>query len=200
MDFKSFITESADPIADEIAANCSQYLKEIMTKKSGWESMPLLYRGFTSDQGLVKKIVPRTDRTPRDTSRDTHNNFNIAFHKLYGVKDIRSKAVFCTGRKGDARYYGNEENIYVIFPVNGYTYWWNESIEDIGPELQAMFEPSAEDIYDFLKPPIREYNNNNLRGALYTGHEIMLLCKEYYAVHYTQLDTLEYIKEKALEL
>ncbi len=189
MNFKEYTNEAITPIADDIIKNCSQFLK-------GLSSAGKMYRGLKSNKGQINLMVPRSDRTPRDTEERVHDYYNLAFEKAYGVKDIRSRAVFCTGNYGDANYFANSNFVYEVFPVDGYSYWWSKGIPDLTMTVQQLDLVTPEILYNFIKLPTNGYINTNLEEALDTGNEIMLLCKEYYVVHYEAHDILKYIGRK----
>lgn len=167
MNFKSFITEGYKEQVELILKDCQQFIKEVGTYG--------MYRGMKTSK-MFAEVIPRTDRIPKDTPIDKHEEFNKEFNKLYKVKDIRSRAVFVIGSQSSAEDYGD---VYHIFPVDGYTYWWSKTVEDLYKDLDDY------DSYSFLR--VHTYNNTHLKEALlrFSENEIMLLCSKYYAVHWT---------------
>lgn len=173
MNFKLF-NESEDKL-ELILRDCQPILKEIGTKYT-------LLRGIR-DSFMFRKFSVWQNRSPVDISPEGQNAFNEAFEKIYGIKDIRSKAVFTTGHCDNAEEYGQ---VYLIFPIGNYTYWWSPQSEDLYGDWYEEARTAA-DLYTsaekFLKK--NKYKNNELEKALNTGHEIMLLCDSYYAIHHS---------------
>jgi len=136
----------------------------------------LLYRGV--QKGLGKNIktfskkVPRTDRKPKNTLRSTHQELDDWFNDNFGFR-ARSAAVFVTGDLRDARSYGAA---YAIFPIGDFEFLWSPNIGDL---FIALGNP--ENMESTLKNA--EYKKTDLADAIESGHEIMLSCKEYYALH-----------------
>lgn len=191
MNFKSFITEETltnENILDLIRRDCSDFLKE----SQGY----YLYRGMPKQSDEFIKITPRTDRKPKNSSPVVHDMFNEAFYERHGVKDIRSRAIFCTGSEYDSEIYSHGKISYIIFPVDGYTYWWGQESSDVfidyrdflikndykySPLAGEYPDGSMEEFIDFA-----EYTNTNLVRGIKSKNEIMILCKEYYGI---RLDT-----------
>ena len=186
MNFKSFINEEMtnDNILDLLKKDCSEFLKE--------SNGLYLYRGIPNQSNELIKIIPRSDRKPKNSRVKQQELFNEAFEKIHGIKDIRSKAIFSSGRHADTEVYAHGKESYIIFPVDGYTYWWSPNIGDVYVDFMD-FLASNEYTYNTLRDEwpegsfeefieFGEYTNQNLAKGIKSGNEIMILCKEYYGI------------------
>ncbi|WP_407305210.1 hypothetical protein [Acinetobacter sp.] len=148
----------------------------------------LLYRGMRSAVGekavVFSKKTPRTDRKPRNTDIRLHKIMDDWFNEKFGVK-ARSEAVFCTGDFIDALSYGAA---YAIFPIGDFKFIWSEYINDLF--IAARRNPST--LLDTLKDA--NYKTTNLPEAIESDHEIMISCKEYYALCVQSPSDIENIK------
>lgn len=202
MNFKQFLKEGIDTYTEReviplIKKDCKKFLNE-----NGGQ---FLYRGMRLHGSLmdpdVVKMTPRQDRIPKDTPQRVQKYFNEEFELEYGVKDIRSRATFCTGNKRSARTYGD---LYAIFPMGDYTYWWSPRVHDfyndITKYITATYQSEISDddedplvyIEDVTKEDIHSfildmpYQSSDLVKAITSGYEIMLLCDSYYAIRIHQ--------------
>lgn len=181
MNFKSFITESADDIFQTVHRDCSMFLAEV--GKVG------MYRGIKNPpSGVLNRITPVTGRKPLSTSIELHNFFNQAFKEVHGVENIRSRAVFCAGTVNNS-YYGH---MHRIFPVGHYEYWWSPKVHDLFEDLQDV-DLEMDEVKHFVKKV--KYRNEGLTTALkaYKFHEVMLLCDSYYAISVDNIELLNRI-------
>lgn len=129
-----------------IKKNCSDFL----TQSHGSP----LYRGVHRNQ-LQHLVVNKSDiflgnseknRLPKNS--DAAAQLAIDAHlKAAGFKALRSNSIFCTGNSRETAGYGN---MYYIFPLNGFTFTWNDKITDlyidwpIGPEEVAEYQKDKE--------------------------------------------------------
>lgn len=91
-----------------------------------------LFRGMKNapDSG---KLVPPTNREPRDSNKFFHDSMNNAFKVVFG-KPLRSCSVFCTGDRSFAKEYGS---LYRIYPSDDFEVYWSPKVVDLflyGPE------------------------------------------------------------------
>lgn len=137
----------------------------------------LAYRGMNGQPNFLKKKV-RTDRKPKDTPQDVSDAFDVVAKKKFGWKP-RSEGMFCTGMPEVAKYYGL---VYSVWPIGAFKFIWSPDIEDFNNEYE-----DADQELD-MKDVLRYYTNKNLEEAIRNGNEIMVKCKEYYAVSNYFLD------------
>jgi len=112
-------------VKDLLYKECSQFLK---LKK-------IFYRGSNSiniREENYKKVVPRTDRKPKDTGVYTHDLLDELFYDKFKWKP-RSEGVFVTPSYSEANVYGRP---YIFFPTNNFKYIWAPKIKDLYNELE----------------------------------------------------------------
>lgn len=130
------------------------------------------YRGMRTDKGNFFRRKTRTDRQPLDTPQEISDAFDSAAKAKYGWKP-RSEGMFCVGEKDVARAYGL---VYSVWPIGSFKFLWSDRIEDFTNE----YEDADPDVVRMNA--IQHYSNKNLDKAIRRGSEIMVKCKEYYAV------------------
>ena len=102
---------------------------------------------------------------------ELHKAFDKAAKKKFGWKP-RSEGMFCVGNKEVAKYYGLA---YSVWPIGTFKFIWSDEVDDFFNEYEDA------DPTDMINV-IGMYTNKNLEGAIRDGAEIMVKCKEYYAV------------------
>lgn len=170
-----------------------------------------------SDLGYMLKIPGRNkDRTPKDTSEELHAILNDYLQKEFGIP-YRSRAVFCSNSPLQASNYGLIYLIFPIGSFD-YVYSEKISdafialdrqkvgelprlMQEIKQEMNVTYprEISSSKEFDFkawyslVKKWLEEkhpYTDTNLSSILAKENstEIMLHCKEYYAVLHSSMD------------
>ena len=155
---------------------CQPFLKQM--KSSNFENENLLYSGRRTGSQFAKKKV-RKNRRPKDTPLDIHEWVDEWFYNKFGIR-ARSNTVFCINNRNYAMTYGKA---YVVFPIGKFEVIWSHAIEDLYDK--ATMDMGLE--YwknDFLSTYTKTYKKGDLQGALKSGHEIMLHCKEYYMLEF----------------
>lgn len=129
MKFYNFINEAsrltAYDIANLIKKDCSEYLNN--------NKGIVLYSGRDREnlKFLDKQI--RKDRRPLTTNRKLHLLMDNIFKSIFNIK-LRSETLFCTLDIDVAEGFGN---VYVIFPKNGYNFYWSEKIGDFTEDISS---------------------------------------------------------------
>lgn len=187
MNFKSFINEEEltnENILNLIKKDCSEFL---IDSKGQY-----LYRGIPNQSDEFIKVVPRSDRKPKNSSLKQQEMFNTAFEKIHNINDIRSRAVFATGRHSDTEVYAYGKLSYIIFPVNGSTFWWSPIYGDVYIDYKDFLRDNdykyntlrdewpEGSMEEFIESA--EYTDKDLARGIKSGNEIMILCKEYYGI------------------
>jgi hypothetical protein len=90
----------------------------------------VFYRGMKKPypQDEMVKIIPRSDRIPKDTQQELHDVADMILKEKFGWKP-RSEGVFATSSYVEAHAYSNK-NPHIIFPVDGFKYIWSPKITD----------------------------------------------------------------------
>lgn len=122
---------------------------------------------------IVKSV--RQDRKPLDTGKGDHKILDDSFYEKFGIR-ARSKTLFCTSNWSNAINYGE---LYYIFPIGKYEIIWSKTIFDL--YRYSKFKEIQGD-ESKIKNIVNDYKQGDLGGALKSGNEIMLHCKEYLAV------------------
>lgn len=196
MNFKKFLLESEE-IPDWINKQCPEWAEEAGDN--------YLYRGIRWYTEEIKLYHENKDRKPLALGQHLQDLFNKAFEEVNGVKDIRSRAAFCTGNKPRTAIFGTP---HIIVAKSPYEYWWSESIKDLNNStallggLEDLFwkTPSStlefnvwrearrpkefdKHAYPFIVEFITDanYKNTYLADAIKSKAEVMLL-GDYYAI------------------
>jgi len=136
MKLEKYLTESDNAIVENgpriwqiLLSECRPFLKEF--KKTGLAGKRWIWRGSAKNipgkNRGIKAIIPRTDRRPKDMSRELHNKFDEDLHDVFGWYP-RSEGVFTTGKRSVANSYGKP---YIFFPEGKYQYIWSPDIDDL---------------------------------------------------------------------
>lgn len=178
-------------IAYLIARDCKPFLREINFPNNDnlW-----LYRGMSgmSDDRRMDPVAVRTDRKPVDTPLGAHNIVGQWMMKKFGW-DPRSAGVFGVGSYYTSTYYGT---VYAIFPKGDFRYIWSPVVDDLTAKIGVaigIVPKSEEETRDYLalKPKILKVLNSGQwqqdTGLLeclrnYPAHEVVVKCKDYYAI------------------
>lgn len=202
MNFKSFITESADmeAINSILKKDCQPFLSEAKGLH--------LYRGIrNSPAGMEKladslyKIPVRKDRRPLLGDYEYFNTFNSLFEKKFHIPNIRSTSIVCTGNESIASAYGHE---YAVYPIGDFKYTWAHDVYDAllyyKDRIKELFYVSnkshaditKEEKEDILKKMIDKYTMSFLDIGIRSKNEVLIQCDSYYVVD------LLFVNEKEL--
>ena len=164
------------PFIEKIKRDCQPYLQQVDNKP--FTKYPI-YRGITADGALMfKKKVRLEDRWAMSMTDDTHQFINKEFTKLYG-EPFRN-AMFVTSDERKTWTYGLP---YQVFPIGKLTFLWSTIVGDLWAAMQKVKYKSIDAIDDVLS----SYQTTDLKAASASGKEIMIRCKEYYAINHERL-------------
>lgn len=104
-----------------------------------------------------------------------------------GFKALRSNSLFCNGKLSNAEGYGNP---YMIFPCDGYNITWSSKNTDYFSKDDWRYE--GIDPAEFVQ--IEEMKNNDLAGAIRSGHAIYIVAR-FISIRYTY-DNQKFIKDR----
>jgi hypothetical protein len=164
------------------------YLKQVVKKG---QYPRFMMSGRTHNAQTFTRHV-QTERQPLDTPETVHKVMDEIFYKKFKVK-ARSQSIFCTGSEGIASAYGNP---FLIFPIGKFTFLWSPQTKDMYDRIRRMGDevnvrldrgarPSEEDLekaINFMEQVANGYIKRDLQKAIASGHEIMVQCREYFAV------------------
>ena len=196
MRYYNYLTESKDIDYAAIVRDCGFFFSNIQ-----WGNF-YLYRGMKNNNKMVKKDV-RTDRHPLDSSLFLHTKLNEIFNELYGV-NLRSSSLFATGDYKIAKGYGK---LHLIFPIGKFDYYWSQNIRDLfidADDMWISYDNSMDLLDEYMKELksmiSKNYNKNgSLISAITSKHEIMITCKNYYAVRVDSFDDVADVYSKLRE-
>jgi len=164
--------ESEEDIITLIKRDCQPFIQA--------HPSSLMYRGMKNKSGagygedeFFKQRV-RQDRQPMSIRDRLHPLIDNWFEQEFGFK-ARSQTVFVSGDFMMAQNYGK---VYAVFPIGDFKFVWSRDIHDLFGNISAM--TSESEIADKMKA--LNYRDTNFKAAVASDHEIMIHCKEYYAV------------------
>ena len=167
--------EATVEFINNVKRDCQPFLQQIDNniKQLG------LFRGISQRIGMeadvfVHKQVRLDDRAPRDSDNKQHKLWNNWFKKNLG-EPFRN-AMFATGDEVETFPYGEP---YLVFPIGNFTFAWSPHVMDLSLN---QLTTNAKSTHERLTAA--EYQTDNLQAAILSGHEIMIRCKEYYALNW----------------
>jgi hypothetical protein len=182
--------EKIDKIIPKVKSQCKPWLSKVKSNPYA------IIRGIRGASDIMKKKV-RQDRKPLDTTQIEHEEIDKAFYDAFGWKP-RSSGLFVTPDVPRGGAYGRPM---VIFPIGKVKYLWSKDIGDLyfrlgqhrkdwidekgkstlltAPPEQGIKFAKKEQIFNLI---ISKYSETQITRALDTRTEIMLQCKEYWAL------------------
>ena len=134
-----------------IVPNCSEILKIYISSDN------LLYRG-TKDVGHIFRGSSRTNRFPRDSYLLLNELFDVGLRES-GMPALRSNSLFVSNSSWVAEDFGN--NLYIIFPLDGFEYTWTKHSDIILTNKLAFLETWANmDVVDIIDRAWKEDSDN----------------------------------------
>lgn len=159
------ISISREDIA-KIKKECSQIVR--IYKRTN----KFLYRGLqTTNNFSFGKIIPRTNRRPKDTPREYSEKADDFFYRKFGWQP-RKEGVFAVARFDTARSYSISSHADIIFPANGFKYIWSPEVEDLYADVFEKIGYDEEE--NFFDDWIAEYGPESNEGEWHnhdTGDE-----------------------------
>jgi len=154
-----------------VKRDCKPYLKE---------RGQVLYRGMdTASNKPIKKQVRLDNRSPAGSTVEVHAILNTYFDTMFG-HPFRN-GLFVSGKENDVRLYGE---IHIIFPIGDFDFLWSPVVSDLyGDADWNEDETDAKVISNEVHQ--NKYQTTDLKAATKSGNEIMIWCKEYYAIPYS---------------
>ena len=196
-DDKKIINE----VFELIRRDCKPYLQQ---NKSPINNTPM-FRGMgghskmPSDEIVLKKQIRLQGRKTKDMNVTVHMVMNEWMMKEFG-EPFRN-ALFTYGKRRSTSLYGSP---YVIFPIGDFTFLYHDKFSDIYSTYESYKwnndplqpgESRGAFARKFVKH-IASVNNGNWKQdsiiqAINSSNEIMIRCKEYYAISHESLRFLK---------
>lgn len=172
----------------QIKTRCQPFLQQVKDPFTLYRGLePGLYTGELPPM-FLKKQARLTDRIPTAMGRDDHNAINHYFKQEF--KRPFRNGVFVTGDIAESQGYGDG---YVVFPIGKFEFLWSPKIDDINYQKQDLIwndrnmDSDESELIRGLKEA--KYTTENLQAAIKSKHEIMIWCKEYFAISLIELNS-----------
>lgn len=151
---------------------------------------------FIESEGLpLVKTLPRVYsdiQKVKVRKRKTQNSFSTAFNSAFvnEMRDLRERAIFVH----NAHDINENQEAFYIFPVDGFKFLYNKTIEDSVEDYKNTFESifnsldnSADEVFsDLLR---LTYISENLHAGINLGSELILYgIPYYYAIRASSVD------------
>lgn len=215
-EFDEIDHDELTPIWPQIKRECSTALNIYKFDKFD----RVLLRGTEGESRQIYKSHSPTNRPPQHTNPLIHNAVSEWFAEQ-GFKANRDNSIFATSDYGSASFYAwSEKYIFIIIPINGFSFTWSPKVSDLFIHLpvfnkeRALYamlaygrpreearqsaslslEQAMEKTIQFLKDA--DYTDNNFRGAVDSGHEVMIN-GSFYAINYKFKSQLWYLLNSA---
>lgn len=214
----SKVDEYADVMKD-IKSKCKSFIKD--TKNSYGDTLYFLFSGRAGTRPYFRAPV-RKGRDPKDMHPEIHNDFDDQFKRQFGIRG-RTECLFATGSTSEASQYGN---VFIILPIGKYHILWSPKIKDLFTHIQKecqydneykslnalkkrfRLKLNKDTIDDEVERAYRKYIEDTVMTykvspissrtvmAIDSYNELMVSCKEYYAIRYLDWTNLAMAYEK----
>jgi hypothetical protein len=176
------IHSDAQWIMERLSKDCKPFLNLIgseVTKYKLYRGMPFMKKA----DSMTKKQIRLDDRKPMSSAQVKHDRYNHFFQEEFGAP-FRN-ALFATGSFRMAQYYGAP---FMVFPIGKFEWLWSPDVNDMALDIRwpavggQINVPPSQEVVDDKLPAYAYRHNYDLPKAIKSGNEIMIRCKEYYAV------------------
>jgi len=175
-----------DKLIDALRTNCAPYFKE---------TNRIMYRGINAARmpDLVSVASTSKERFPRDTPNILNQFIVEWFEQNVGIPYRKEHTLFATGSRLEADGYGAA---FMVFPIGEFEYCWSPVHSDLTDALASMSGNSLRmdeiktSVYKVMNRGQYEFNFD-LTSAIDSKNEIMIYCKQYYAINFHSL-TVDY--------
>lgn len=206
--FKAFLTENQfkdyEQLVQVIKRDCQPYLN--LTEELIYRGIS----NSSSIKNSINKLQVRADRRPRDSVKPLHNALNEYLKKKFN-HPYRENSLFATGKKSIAIGYVTSRNhedvpkdtgtVCIIFPIGQFDFcysrklidvsWWltTEGLEEFKESFMEKYPNEGtgsvtyfEELEKFFDKEIDYVENEDIDNAIGKNRELMIKCKEYYAI------------------
>ncbi len=148
-------------VINVIKTQCSEFLP--IYKKCG-----PLYRGISTKIPEIFMAATPINRKPTDTHQSDQDKFDNLLYKS-GFTALRRNSIFCSGDEYFARAYGN---VYLIFPLNGFSFTWSLYIQDFFNNPNILLDVSILNSKELVKK--YDFKHTELDNAIQSHNEILI--------------------------
>jgi len=164
------------PATEEIVAKIKRDCQPWLAAANGH----IAYRGI---RGATEDFVDgkvNQNRRPIDIEPAIHDEINDIFQSL-GFVAQRGNSLFVSGSIKQAKFYGRDTGgVFVVLPKGNFEFTWSPYIDDLNGQADEIEMMDSNELERFINNNYQD--GGNLREAIETGNEIMLHCKEFYAI------------------
>lgn len=177
--FKKFLMEDTIKYLEDILEECAPFIRESRGR--------FIYRGIFKPRGEIQIRTPegrisayrmdvRQDRRPADSDLVVHQSADSFMKREFNIAG-RSQTVFVSGSEQMASGYGKP---FIILPRGDFKFLWSPIAGDMAVKFEVDEEYTISEIEDKLRD--MKYQTTDLPKAIASTHEIMIECKDYYAI------------------
>lgn len=147
-----------DNLFKALAKNCKEIIKVYKElNRNNFSREKFLYRGIkrSTDDALYGK--PFTARKPKDSNVELHDLVNDTINTL-GFDANRENAMFVSGDRSQASGYGN---LYIMFPVDGFTFTWSKNVKDLILDSGKRMEMIDKNVVNQIREIVRQVKSQS---------------------------------------
>ena len=104
-----------------IINNCSQFIIESC-------GLPI-YKNMDKSYGVISKIKVRQKKS-------INEKFTMAYDEAFGVSDLYGRTLFTNGETSFSEDISDTQNVYCVFPTDGYSYIYNTKVQKSSEEVR----------------------------------------------------------------
>lgn len=156
-----------DNLFKALAKHCKEIIKVYKElNRNDFSRGKFLFRGIrSSDDALYGK--PFDARKPKDSNRDLHELVNGTINNL-GFTANRENSMFVTGDRSQASGYGN--SLYIMFPVDGFTFTWSQTVKDLVLDSSKRREMMNQDAVQQIRFLTADAKKNSEDTSLFPSY------------------------------
>lgn len=169
--FDAYVDVLPPDVIKFVKEHCSDFLKD--AKQAG----EFLYHGDSTKSENIFLAKTKEGRRTLNTRSDLQVNFDDAARRQ-GFTALRSNSLFCVSDKIFAGTYGK---VYMVFPLNGFSYTWSPKISDFYNKFYGIYNrPVNVDWDKFIVD--NSYTNTDMVTALKSIEKEILINGQFVAM------------------
>lgn len=160
MKFINYLDEAKETLEEVLAKS-----KIFLDDANSTNFRVTLYRGTKNGTKSFKKIKPRSDRIPMDSSLEFHNVIDSLYKEKTGYA-LRSSSIFCSLNMDIASCYNNSStnDPFVVVPIGAYKLFMHDGIHDMFNDVEDkkffIFYLKIEDAKEYIVSRWTKLNDN----------------------------------------